>query len=62
MSNQREKLAALTTVVADTGDPEALHTVQDATTNPSLLLQVANNDKYSVYPAVGPPAAHQPPC
>ena len=39
--NLLESLKRWTTVVADTGDIEAIaaHKPQDATTNPSLLLQ-----------------------
>jgi transaldolase len=41
--NQLEALSRMTTVVADTGDVEAIarHRPQDATTNPSLLLASA---------------------
>ena len=41
--NLLESLKRWTTVVADTGDIEAIaeHKPQDATTNPSLLLQAA---------------------
>ena len=40
MSNQLQALREITTVVADTGDIEAIKKYQpvDATTNPSLLL------------------------
>jgi transaldolase len=43
-----EQLRAMTTVVADTGDIEAIRRYQpvDATTNPSLLLKVAANPSY----------------
>ena len=43
-----EKLKALTTVVADTGDFEAMKKFQpqDATTNPSLILAAAGMDQY----------------
>ena len=43
-----ENLKALTTVVADTGDFEAMKefTPQDATTNPSLILAAASLDAY----------------
>lgn len=43
MSNQLEQLKKYTTVVADTGDIEAIrrYQPQDATTNPSLLLKAA---------------------
>jgi transaldolase len=41
----------MTVVVADTGDLEAIaeYTPQDATTNPSLLLKVAQDPKYASY-------------
>lgn len=43
MSNQLEQLKQYTTVVADTGDIDAIrrYQPQDATTNPSLLLKAA---------------------
>lgn len=46
--NQLEQLKKLTTVVADTGDFEAMKEFkpQDATTNPSLILQAANKSEY----------------
>ena len=49
MSNQLESLRAITTVVADTGDIEAIkkYTPVDATTNPSLLLKAASLPQYS---------------
>lgn len=49
MSNQLESLRKITTVVADTGDIEAIkkHTPVDATTNPSLLLKAASLPQYS---------------
>jgi len=45
---QLESLKKVTTVVADTGDIEALakYKPQDATTNPSLLLKAAQMPKY----------------
>lgn len=45
---QLDQLKKLTTVVADTGDFEAMKEFmpQDATTNPSLILQAANKDEY----------------
>lgn len=48
MSNQLEALRAITTVVADTGDIEAIKKYQpvDATTNPSLLLKAAAMPQY----------------
>src|SRR5215471_1496814 len=46
--NNLESLRKITTVVADTGDIEALakYKPQDATTNPSLLLKAAQMPKY----------------
>src|SRR5690348_5430605 len=46
--NNLESLRKYTTVVADTGDIEALakYKPQDATTNPSLLLKAAQMPKY----------------
>ena len=48
MSNKLEQLRKLTTVVADTGDIEAikLFQPQDATTNPSLLFKAAQLPQY----------------
>ena len=44
-----ESLRQYTTVVADTGDIEAIaqHRPQDATTNPSLLFQAAQMPRLS---------------
>lgn len=49
MSNQLESLRQITTVVADTGDIEAIkkYTPVDATTNPSLLLKAASLPQYA---------------
>jgi len=46
--NKLEQLKAMTTVVADTGDLAAIKEFQpqDATTNPSLLLKVAQDEEY----------------
>ncbi len=46
--NQLEQLKKMTTVVADTGDFESMRAFQpqDATTNPSLILQAAKQDDY----------------
>ena len=46
--NLLESLKRSTTVVADTGDIEAIakHKPQDATTNPSLLFQAAQKPQY----------------
>jgi transaldolase len=46
--NLLESLKRWTTVVADTGDIEAIavHRPQDATTNPSLLYQAAQKPEY----------------
>jgi transaldolase len=48
MTNQLEQLKKITTVVADTGDIEAIAKFhpQDATTNPSLLLKAASLSNY----------------
>jgi len=48
MSNLLEQLKSMTTIVADTGDIEAIHhhQPQDATTNPSLLLKAATLQEY----------------
>lgn len=48
MTNQLEQLKQMTTVVADTGDIEAIAKFQpqDATTNPSLLLKAASLPAY----------------
>jgi transaldolase len=47
--NKLQQLRDMTVVVADTGDLAAIaeYTPQDATTNPSLLLKVALDEKYS---------------
>jgi len=48
MANTLEQLKNLTTVVADTGNFEAIDQYKptDATTNPSLILQAAQMDQY----------------
>lgn len=48
MSNQLEQLKMMSTVVADTGDVQAIvkYQPQDATTNPSLLLKAASLPQY----------------
>jgi transaldolase len=48
MTNQLSQLKKMTTVVADTGDIEAIANFQpqDATTNPSLLLKAASLEGY----------------
>lgn len=48
MTNKLEQLKKMTTVVADTGDLEAIGhwRPQDATTNPSLLLKAAASEAY----------------
>jgi len=48
MTNQLSQLKQMTTVVADTGDIEAIAKFQpqDATTNPSLLLKAASLQSY----------------
>ena len=47
--NKLEQLKAMTTVVADTGDIDAIaqYTPTDATTNPSLLLKAAQQAQYA---------------
>lgn len=47
--NQLESLRSMTTVVADTGDIDAIERAkpQDATTNPSLILKSAQDERYS---------------
>ena len=47
--NQLDQLKSMTTVVADTGDIDAIRqfTPQDATTNPSLLLKASEDSKYA---------------
>ncbi|MCR6663168.1 MAG: transaldolase [Luteimonas sp.] len=49
MANQLEQLRALSTVVADTGDIDAIARFKpmDATTNPSLLLKAASIPAYA---------------
>ncbi|MBC7514695.1 MAG: transaldolase [Herminiimonas sp.] len=48
MMNQLDQLKQFTTVVADTGDFQAMHVYspQDATTNPSLILKAVQKDDY----------------
>jgi len=47
--NKLQQLRDMTVVVADTGDLSAIaeYTPQDATTNPSLLLKVAQDASYA---------------
>ncbi|GLT18091.1 transaldolase [Vibrio zhanjiangensis] len=49
MSNKLEQLRKLTTVVADTGEIDAIKKYQpeDATTNPSLILKAAQIEQYA---------------
>jgi transaldolase len=49
MPNKLDQLKAITTVVADTGDLQAIEKwqPQDATTNPSLLLKAASLPQYA---------------
>ncbi len=49
MANLFEQLKAITTIVADTGDVEAIKAVKpvDATTNPSLLLKASTLPQYA---------------
>jgi len=46
--NKLDQLKAMTQVVADTGDLDAIiqYQPQDATTNPSLLLKAADLPRY----------------
>ena len=48
MTSKLEQLRSMTTVVADTGDFEAMkaYKPQDATTNPSLILQASQKEEY----------------
>ncbi len=48
MTSKLDQLKTMTTVVADTGDIEAIAKwrPEDATTNPSLLLKAAASDAY----------------
>lgn len=49
MANQLDQLKQFTTVVADTGDFEAMreYRPQDATTNPSLILKASQQEQYA---------------
>ncbi len=49
MSNKLEQLRTMSTVVADTGELNAIkqYAPEDATTNPSLLYKVAQNPEYT---------------
>lgn len=49
--NKLQQLSEMTVVVADTGDLAAIaeYKPQDATTNPSLLLKVAQDENYTRY-------------
>jgi len=49
MANKLDQLRRFTTVVADTGDIEAMQKYQpeDATTNPSLILKAAQLPSYN---------------
>ncbi|MCF2862847.1 transaldolase [Pseudoalteromonas sp. Cnat2-41] len=51
MTTALQQLKAHSTIVADTGDIEAIrkHQPQDATTNPSLLLKASEIDAYKPY-------------
>lgn len=48
MANTLEQFKSITTIVADTGDIEAIkrYQPQDATTNPSLILKAAQIPEY----------------
>ena len=49
--NQLQQLQKMTTIVADTGDIDAIskYTPEDATTNPSLILKAAQIPEYQQY-------------
>src|SRR5277367_6838187 len=49
MTNKLDQLRAMTTVVSDTGDMEAIRAYKptDATTNPSLILKAAEMPAYA---------------
>jgi len=51
MTSKLEQLRAMTTVVADTGDLDAIRQWQprDATTNPSLLLKAVTSRPTSTW-------------
>ncbi|MGB5444387.1 MAG: transaldolase [Psychromonas sp.] len=51
MKSQLAQLSEMTTVVADTGDIDAIskYTPEDATTNPSLILKAAQIPEYQKY-------------
>ncbi len=51
MESQLDQLKKITTIVADTGDIEAIRQLQpvDATTNPSLLLKASQDPNYRPY-------------
>lgn len=51
MESQLDQLKKITTIVADTGDIEAIRQLKpvDATTNPSLLLKASQNTDYLPY-------------
>ena len=51
MRSQLEQLSEMTTVVADTGDIDAIskYTPEDATTNPSLILKASQIPEYQKY-------------
>lgn len=51
MPNKLDQLKTMTTVVADTGEINSIqqYKPEDATTNPSLLYKVAQNDEYVDY-------------
>ena len=48
MKSQLAQLSEITTVVADTGDIDAIskYTPEDATTNPSLILKASQIPEY----------------
>jgi transaldolase len=65
MSNQLEQLKSMTTVVVDSGDVDSIaqFSPQDATTNPSLVLQAIRLERYQglLAQAVAWARANRPP-
>ena len=62
MANLLDQLKAMTTIVADTGDVEAIKAVKpvDATTNPSLVLKASQLPQYAPLIAVSYTHLHLP--
>ena len=57
MASLLEQLKTMTTIVADTGDVEAIKAVKpvDATTNPSLVLKASQLPQYAPLIETAPP-------